>query len=137
MAGNNITYFCSYLQNVVVVVFRERGLVPVNGALSCDNIIPPANTDQVLSAINLIIMAHTQRRRRKESVTYNKSLSVNEGCKFSKGKRTTKAAPIFIRTSAISAKVGIHTSKFCLPFLPETAKPCCNLQTGSEEIPTS
>lgn len=119
----NIINVCSYLQNVVVVVFREKGLVPVDGALSCDNILLPANTDQVLLALNLIIMAPTLGCRRKESVTYNKSLSVKEGCKFSKGKRPTKAAPIFIRTSAISAKVGIHTSKFCLPFLPETGKP--------------
>lgn len=120
----NITCFWSYLQNVVVVVFRERGLIPLNGALSGDNILLPANTDQVLLALNLFMTAHTLRHRTKEPVTYNKSLSVNEGCKFSKGKRTTKAAPIFIRASAISAKVGIHTSKFCLPFLPETGKPC-------------
>lgn len=70
----NITYFCSYLQNVVVVVFRERGLIPLNGALSCDNILLPANTDQVLLALNLIIIIITEASHKGTSYLQQVSL---------------------------------------------------------------
>lgn len=48
--------------------------------------------------------------------TYSKSPSENEGWRFSNGKRVTKAAPIFISTSATSPRLGTHTLNSWFPF---------------------
>lgn len=58
---------------------------------------------------------------------------MNGGCRFSKGKRVTNATPIFIRTSATSAKLGTHTLNSLLPFFTEEEKKMSTCLNNSKE----
>lgn len=92
------------------------------------------HTASRLSAFAFMMSASkSQAWQKSSSVPYNTSLSVNGGCRLSKGKRTIKAAPMFIRTSAMSATVGTHTLKFGLPFTTETAMKQNNVKISKKK----
>lgn len=57
----------------------------------------------------------------RESInTHSRSPSVKEGCRASREKRLTNDTPIFRKTSAMSCKLGTHTSNFSLLFSTTT-----------------
>lgn len=76
---------------------------------------PYANTPQI-KCIKLKDRKLKTPNLSKGMSTYSKSPSENEGWRFSNGKRVTKAAPIFISTSATSARLGTHTLNSWFPF---------------------
>ncbi len=117
----------SNLQDITVVVFRESALVLHTGGIPTDvDVLPTQHGESqvhnIRKILNKQLSPHTlslewkwMSKLMNRKVTYSRTPSVNGGCRFSKGKRVTNAAPIFIRTSATSAKLGTHTLNCWLP----------------------